>query len=651
MMPTGPETHKPFGHSNRGTCQLALGVAILLLGAVLRLAAFDETLILEDQAAILDAAFQVASLNYFPIVGMKSSAGIMQTGVVPLISAIPLFFIKRVIAVQWFLSALDVLALAWFYRAIRKTFGSRAAIVAALLYAAAPWVVLYARTIWYQTLLATLATVTFAGNLHILGNSKPKTRFLVITMVSTTLMSMVHLAAAPWGLILFVYYTLMASREKIWRGYGFGLGVSLLFVFPYVFYLVHSSFADLTNILQKGWESQGLNTAAYRLSLELISGERIIANAHGDLWDRSIILWEAAPVMLLVLLGFAFLWSVHHMLRGYHWRLLLLFTIGWIFAVPSLYLRSDVHLQHFYLMMLFPAPYVLLGAWVEDLAAGAWRSYAGVFRKICAHLATGILILIALWWSSLWAVRIRLEAQGLLERTTRGWLMDQAAGVIGQYFHQQVDAQVIVLTNHTGDMSSFDWLRGRLQTDAVRVVAVEKGFVIPDAPTCYMLGPQVTEEALFPVISLAVEHPDMEIPAAPPWKMYCLASRVIPPVPLAEWDNGMRLVHSEITGELVPDGKLEIVHTWVYQSNAFGAYHFYNHLLSDGVLVAQVDGQGVPYWYWRDGDTLLTYFTLKLPATFPEGTYVLRTGMYTWPGLKRTLLVTGEDGYDAFTFN
>ncbi|MDF1514499.1 MAG: hypothetical protein P1S60_11885, partial [Anaerolineae bacterium] len=153
MVRTPPQPQNRTARSKPNWTVSWIGVAILLLAAVLRLAAFDETEILPDQSAILDTAFQVAHLRYFPSVGMKSSAGVMQTGLVPLLAAFPLFFIKRVIAVQWFLSALDVLAVAWLYTAVRRTLGLRAAVISAWLYATSPWVVLYARTIWYQTLL------------------------------------------------------------------------------------------------------------------------------------------------------------------------------------------------------------------------------------------------------------------------------------------------------------------------------------------------------------------------------------------------------------------------------------------------------------------------------------------------------------------
>ena len=84
----------------------------LLLAAVLRLAAFDEALIGADQTSILAAAANIASGRDFPGVGIKSSAGVMQTAVTGYLAALPLLLVHRIIAIKWFFSLLDLLALA-----------------------------------------------------------------------------------------------------------------------------------------------------------------------------------------------------------------------------------------------------------------------------------------------------------------------------------------------------------------------------------------------------------------------------------------------------------------------------------------------------------------------------------------------------------
>ncbi len=189
--------------------------------------------------------------------------------------------------------------------------------------------------------------------------------------------------------------------------------------------------------------------------------------------------------------------------------------------------------------------------------------------------------------------------------------------------------------------------RGVTQSDRVRIVPVGKGFIIPRGPTCYLLGPGVTREVLWPVPDF-VERPDLQIPANPPWPMVCGRRDETAMTSHATWDNGLMLLATEVLGELAPAAELRITHTWQMPGLVPGPYHFYNHLLLGGSLIAQVDGGSVPHWHWRDGDTLLTYFTLVLPDNLPPGDYALRVGMYTWPDLERVRMTTGEDGFDAY---
>jgi hypothetical protein len=628
--------------------QYAIAVAILLLGAVLRLAAFGETLIEPDQASILDAAFQTAQLRYFPLIGMKSSVGVMQTGFLPLLAAFPLLFVKRIIAVQWFLSALDLLTLAWLHRTVRKAIGWRAACITALLYATAPWVILYARTIWYQTLIASLATVAFGSLLLLLTPRSTEAYPLPLAMVSITALSMVHLAAAPWGAMLMLLCLGIAWRKQLGRAFVIGMVLSGLITLPYLIYLARTSFSDLAFIVSTGQSSRVLNTAAYRLSAELITGSMILPNIQGNLWDRAVIEWPSAYYIFLAALAAAFTWAIASIAKKSHQRQVLLLTVLWLIVVPTLFLRTNVHLQHFYLMSLFPAPFVLIGAWIESLTRSRRSSVPSFPLTILGQFTTGVLLLISLWWASLWLIRIDLEAKGELQRDMRGWVMDRAADTVTTYLTEEPDGNFIVLTDFGGDLSSFDWLRGYTRSDRVRMVPIRKGFVIPNKPTCFLVGPQVPPETL-QLVPGFVERLDLQIPGNPPWSVYCGHHARPSATRQADWNNGLSLLATEVTGEFSPGSELHITHTWTYQSVNPGPYHFYNHLLLEGTMIAQVDGASVQHWHWRDGDTLLTYFTLALPNDMGTGDYTLRVGLYTWPDMERNLLTTGEDGFNAFT--
>ena len=55
----------------------------------------------------------------------------------------------------------------------------------------------------------------------------------------------------------------------------------------------------------------------------------------------------------------------------------------------------------------------------------------------------------------------------------------------------------------------------------------------------------------------------------------------------------------------------------------------FNHLLdSEGEKLAQADGLGHLPTHWRDGDLIMNYYLLPLPADLPEGEYYLLTGFY-----------------------
>ena len=119
------------------------------------------------------------------------------------------------------------------------------------------------------------------------------------------------------------------------------------------------------------------------------------------------------------------------------------------------------------------------------------------------------------------------------------------------------------------------------------------------------------------------------------------------PEPQAEWQNGLNLLSLAIEGSFEPSAALTIVSSWHYAEVAPQQYHFFNHLLYEGQLVAQVDGPGVPAWYWREDDVLETRFQLILPAELAPGDYRLRVGVYGWPDLQRVLLSDSSDGLDV----
>ena len=630
---------------------LWIGTLIMLLAAWLRLGAFHEALVGADQSSILAAASNIASFRDLPLVGIKSSIGVMQTAITPYLAAIPLLLVRRVIAVKWFFSVLDLLALALLYRAAKRVFGPWAAGIAALLYAANPWVVEFVRWIWYQTLISTFATIAFAAFLLLVAENKRESSPVLIPlgMVAAVLMGMVHLAALPWAALLVVLAAYITWRTKRWGWFLTGVGLSLVVVSPYLIYLIKTGFADVRLIMTGGGDAAPTwNWATYRLAGELLTGRQVFATPRDPLWEQSVVRAPLLYWIVPVTLGLALLSAVWRFFERREIRLAWVFTFAWAFFAPTLFLITRIHLQHFYLLFMFPAPYVLIGVGMQNGLLSTVGTLAK-WRRWLGRCAVAALLVLALWWTYIWTVRIGFEDQGLLRAPTRAWLMDVAVERIADYLASEPEGNVILLTTFEGgDLSAFDWIRSFVHSDRVRVVPAGEGFIIPSGPTCYMLTPGASELNLQPVATIVAEQSAMRVPASPPWPSYCTAARAQLPTPLAEWQNGMSLLNVVVTEALEPGAYIDITLTWHYRVVAPKEYHIFNHLLLNETLIAQIDGAGVPTWYWRDDDVLVTRFRMELPPNLTPGTYRLITGSYTWPDVERVLLTNGEAAYEVW---
>ncbi len=648
---------------NRRTATLVAAL-ILLVAAFLRLGAFQEALVGADQSSILASAADIAALRDFPLVGMKSSVGVMQTAAVAYLAALPLFLVHRVIAIRWFFSIIDLLALAFLYRAVGRTFGRRPGLIAALLVATSPWLIEFNRWIWYQTLISTFAIVAFSALLLALrSHAGGRSGLIAIAMVGATLMGLVHLASLPWAAVLWMLALVTVWQRRWWVAAAVGALVSLAIAAPYASFLVRSHFVDVATILADGAsEGSTWNWSTYRLTLELLTGQQVLETPHNPLWSQSVLhadaLMTVVPVLLIAAAAAA-LWQIATEKR---YRRTTVFVLAWTVLAPTLFVRSGVHLQHFYLLFVFPAPYVLiavaLGRGLKKPLGQArvcpgrkpHRSrpvWASSVRSILSLVALGSVLLLSAWWTSLWIVRIGYEQHGELRASTRAWLMDEAVTSISDLLAADPARQVIILTHFgTGELSPFDWVRNFIGSDRVRVVPVETGLVVPPAETCYLIAERASIDALDPVAMRLTPRPDLAIPASPPWPFYCVPPR--PPLtePLASWQNGLSLLQSDVSGDLVPGGHLDIVYTWHYRALQNHEYHFFTHLMLDGTLVAQIDGAGIPTRYWRDDDVFVTRFTLALPADLQPGAYGLTVGAYTWPDVVRVPLDGARDSYD-----
>jgi len=127
--------------------------AILLLAGLLRMGWPGLTEFKQDEAHLYALALDLAEFKAFPWRGISSSVGLPNAPMSVYLYALPLFVWKSPLAATLFVGALNTASVALAYGMARRYWGPRAALISALLYAAAPWAVIYSRKIWAQDLL------------------------------------------------------------------------------------------------------------------------------------------------------------------------------------------------------------------------------------------------------------------------------------------------------------------------------------------------------------------------------------------------------------------------------------------------------------------------------------------------------------------
>src|SRR5262249_18203695 len=143
------------------------------------------------------------------------------------------FIWKSPLAATLFVGALNTASVGLAYLMARRYWAKRAALAGALLYAAAPWAVIYSRKIWAQDLLPLFVTgYVFAA---LLAFVEGRRRWLLAHLVLLAVIVQIHysgLALVSLTLSLLVIY----RRAVDWRLVAAGVGLAALTALPLLIY-------------------------------------------------------------------------------------------------------------------------------------------------------------------------------------------------------------------------------------------------------------------------------------------------------------------------------------------------------------------------------------------------------------------------------
>lgn len=352
--------------------ELTLLSLILLLAGGLRLGWPELTEFKRDEAALYSLALDVAEFKALPLHGIGSSVGLPNTPVSVYLFAIPLFVWKSPLAATLWVGTLNTASVALAYGMARRYWGMRVALIAALLYAAAPWAVIYSRKIWAQNLLPVFV-VGYAFS-ALLALVEGKRRWLIAHFGLLAVVAQLHysgLVFVPLTALLLVIFRRNVDRRSL----GAGAGAALLLALPFIAYLLSQAGngGGQVNIPQVMLNAQALELAALvalGTDIHSLAGPQAFRDYLARVPDFTVLFWLGGA---LTSAGGAI--SIYRWLRPqpshaprttHHASLPLLF---WLFLPSLAFLPGLVPVFPHYFILLFPAPYLLAGLAMDAMMA------------------------------------------------------------------------------------------------------------------------------------------------------------------------------------------------------------------------------------------------------------------------------------------
>jgi 4-amino-4-deoxy-L-arabinose transferase-like glycosyltransferase len=244
-------------------------LGISALAGWLRLRHLDLIEFKLDEATAVNLARRVLDGD-FVTVGLRSSVRAHNPPLFVYLTAVPLALWDDPRAATAFVGVLAVAAVILTYFVLRPRFGALAAIGAAVLFATAPWAVLYGRKLWGQSVLPVVTTAFLWSMFAVL--ERPRSRgvaFVPVLLCLAFQLNFSALALVIPGTVVLLY----RAREVHWPAFWLGVGVAVLLLAPWLYHQVMNGFEDVS-LLASGATPDGGDTPGplevFRESVRLV---------------------------------------------------------------------------------------------------------------------------------------------------------------------------------------------------------------------------------------------------------------------------------------------------------------------------------------------------------------------------------------------
>jgi len=566
--------------------------------------------------------------------------------------ALPLALWPNPLSATLFTGALNVLAVALCWWLGRRYWGASAGLCAALLFATAPWAVLYSRKIWEPDLLSPFALGTVTTGL--LAFVEGRRWALALHLVLLALAVQLHypaLALIPLTGLLFILYW----KRLDWRIALAGLGLAALTAIPFLYYvLMHGDavWPALTGLLSRPASMDGQSLTFWWMVTTGSDIHSLIGPSGYLVFLRSVpdldpVRW-ATGALAVAGMGL-WLWIALRR-RGKPSAAAGGILALWALAPLVLFWRHATPLFPHYFTVAFPAQYLAAGFLLSRAISSGhpllrWGALGGAIAIAVAQVGVVLALLDFI------ATRPTPDAFGTplkfqLQAAEQARALGAPVVVVSPGDDPNVDEWPAV----------FDVL---LRDVPHRFVDGTHAALFPGAPAALLITPGADAAAQV-YAQAGVLGPADDLPARPgdaPFRVARLGggpglalSPVAEPRTLA---NGVELVGYRFSGGIGPGQSLEWWIAWRVlwpPSDPATDYHIFNHLVdASGVRWSQKDAGTVPAKDWAAGDLVVQVLRLEVEPGAGPGPFWMRVGMYTYPGLQNqpVLDVAGNPAGEA----
>ncbi len=653
-------------HVSRRPLEIIAVTLVLLLAAYLRLNHLDWTEFKQDEANLSQIAYAMAHTGEIPLRSIGASTGVVNLPLAAWLLAIPYAVSGSPIVATAFLAGLNVLAVACCYAMARSWFKSWSdhyvlgALAAMLLFAVAPWPIVYSRKLWANDFLPLFVVGWAWTGWKTFVRKKPWWLIAHAALLGACIQ--LHYSALMLAPVSAVWFIAFVKRIS-WRAVFSAAVVFVLLFAPFLIADAERGSPNVTGFIALFQQPATTDTSAVRYAGLMSTGLEIHSLAGPQEFEnfRSLVPWSDGVswfIGLLIMVGLivAAIDVLRAILRR-KWddraaAALLLVTWLLVPVLGQLSHRTPLYVHYF--LSILPAPFVVVGYLVTRVTLtptlslvasrpAAARAREGRGRIFVAMVLIGIAALAQ-------AYQTIMLQQFVASRPTPGatsipiGYYERIVNVATAALQQSGGSEIIVNTRGTNVNSDeypaiFNFLLNDVPHrfvdvgQAMRVYPASSHIQIDYAPNDSAL-PAATGRDLVEEITLRAGEQ--------PGRVYRSEGYTRPPCDvtnLGRWQNGVALLSAPID-PLKPGGQA-IVHLCLkIDQPATEEYHWTAQLWDHaGRRWAQVDDNGYPSRYWRAGDIITQDLLLAVPPDLPSGDDVLRVGQYTWPAVQPVLTI------------